>query len=142
MFCSPFLLFEASSSPPVSSRSSLTGLSVFVTQASKCPEGTKPMLLFAGEAFETDGEHRRLKSLLIGEASHRVAQQGQGVPELRPSVLSDFFRGPTVSGVRLAGLEHVLQFTSLDGKIYVRSYRQVEVEMLQQARMSEGRVCV
>lgn len=27
------------------------------------------MLLFAGEAFETDGEHKRLKSLLIGETS-------------------------------------------------------------------------
>lgn len=35
-------------------------------QASKCPEGTKPMLLFAGEAFDTDNEHKRLKSLLIG----------------------------------------------------------------------------
>ncbi|CAF89844.1 unnamed protein product, partial [Tetraodon nigroviridis] len=70
-------------------------------KTSKCPEGTKPMLLFAGEAFDTDGEHRRLKSLLI-----------------------DFFRGPTVSAVRLAGLEHVLHFTSLDGKIYMRSYRE------------------
>ncbi|KAF3844235.1 hypothetical protein F7725_013576 [Dissostichus mawsoni] len=67
---------------------------------SKCPEGTKPMLVFAGEAFDTDNEHKRLKSLLI-----------------------DFFRGPTVSAVRLAGLEHVLHFTALDGKIYMRSYR-------------------
>lgn len=25
------------------------------------------MLLFAGEAFDTDGEHKRLKSLLIGK---------------------------------------------------------------------------
>lgn len=39
------------------------------------------------------------------------------------SLLSDFFRGPTVSAVRLAGLEHVLHFTALDGKIYMRSYR-------------------
>ncbi|KAA8583229.1 hypothetical protein FQN60_015775 [Etheostoma spectabile] len=50
---------------------------------SKVPEGTKPMLVFAGEAFDSDVEHKRLKSLLI-----------------------DFFRGPTVSAVRLAGLEH------------------------------------
>lgn len=35
-------------------------------QVSKCPEGTKPMLIFAGEAFDTDNEHKRLKSLLIG----------------------------------------------------------------------------
>lgn len=66
----------------------------------KCPEGTKPMLVFAGEAFETDNEHRRLKSLFI-----------------------DFFRGPNVSAVRLAGLEHVLHFTALEGKIYMHSYR-------------------
>uniref|UniRef100_A0A3P8WD82 Ribosome production factor 2 homolog n=1 Tax=Cynoglossus semilaevis TaxID=244447 RepID=A0A3P8WD82_CYNSE len=65
-----------------------------------CPEGTKPMLVFAGDSFNTDNEYKRLKSLLI-----------------------DFFRGPTVSAVRLAGLEHVLHFTALDGKIYMRSYR-------------------
>lgn len=66
----------------------------------KCPEGTKPMLVFAGEAFNTDTELKRLKSLLI-----------------------DFFRGPTVVAVRLAGLEHVIHFTALDGKIYMRSYK-------------------
>ncbi|XP_028295420.1 ribosome production factor 2 homolog [Gouania willdenowi] len=69
-------------------------------KVSKCPEGTKPMLVFAGEAFDTDVEHKRLKSLLI-----------------------DFFRGPTVSAVRLAGLEHILHFTAVDGRIYMRSYR-------------------
>ncbi|CAL1585258.1 unnamed protein product [Knipowitschia caucasica] len=65
-----------------------------------CPEGTKPMLVFAGEAFNMDFELKRLKSLLI-----------------------DFFRGPKVEGVRLAGLEHVLHFTALDNRIYMRSYR-------------------
>ncbi|KAF7650536.1 hypothetical protein LDENG_00123840 [Lucifuga dentata] len=69
-------------------------------KASKCPEGTKPMLVFAGEDFDTDNEHKQLKSLL-----------------------TDFFRGPKVSAVRLAGLEHVLHFTALEGKIYMRSYR-------------------
>ncbi|XP_043918667.1 ribosome production factor 2 homolog [Protopterus annectens] len=67
---------------------------------SKCPEGTKPMLIFAGDVFETDGDYRRLKSLFI-----------------------DFFRGPTVPSVRLAGLEHVIHFTALDGKIFMRSYK-------------------
>ncbi|KAJ3607113.1 hypothetical protein NHX12_026627 [Muraenolepis orangiensis] len=67
---------------------------------SKCPEGTKPMLVLAGEAFDTDNDLRRLKSLFI-----------------------DFFRGPTVPAVRLAGLEHVLHITALDDKIYLRSYR-------------------
>ncbi|XP_044282332.1 ribosome production factor 2 homolog isoform X3 [Varanus komodoensis] len=67
---------------------------------SKCPEGTKPMLIFAGDAFDISEEHRRLKSLLI-----------------------DFFRGPVVPSIRLAGLEHVLHFTAVDDKIYMRSYK-------------------
>ncbi|XP_063167209.1 ribosome production factor 2 homolog isoform X2 [Candoia aspera] len=67
---------------------------------SKCPEGTKPMLIFAGDAFDIDEEHRRLKSLLV-----------------------DFFRGPVVPSIRLAGLEHVLHFTAVDEKIYMRSYK-------------------
>lgn len=67
---------------------------------SKCPEGTKPLLVFAGEPFDQDPDFQRLKSVLI-----------------------DFFRGPTVSSVRLAGLEHVLHFTALEGKIYMRSYK-------------------
>ncbi|KAL0967348.1 hypothetical protein UPYG_G00251110 [Umbra pygmaea] len=71
-------------------------------KSSKLPEGTKPMLVFAGEAFDNDRDHQRLKSLL-----------------------TDFFRGPVVPSVRLAGLEHVLHFTALDGKIYMRSYRSV-----------------
>ncbi|RXN06148.1 ribosome production factor 2-like protein [Labeo rohita] len=66
----------------------------------KCPEGTKPLLVFAGELFETDREHQRLRNLL-----------------------TDFFCGPRVSAVRLAGLEHVLHFTALEGKIYMRSYK-------------------
>uniref|UniRef100_A0A8C3XZG4 Ribosome production factor 2 homolog n=1 Tax=Catharus ustulatus TaxID=91951 RepID=A0A8C3XZG4_CATUS len=67
---------------------------------SKCPEGTKPMLVFAGDMFDVNEEYRRLKSLLI-----------------------DFFRGPTVPSIRLAGLEYVLHFTAVDGKIYMRSYK-------------------
>uniref|UniRef100_A0A3B5R455 Ribosome production factor 2 homolog n=1 Tax=Xiphophorus maculatus TaxID=8083 RepID=A0A3B5R455_XIPMA len=75
-------------------------ISLSQIKTSKFPEGTKPMLIFAGEVFDTDNEYKRLKSLLI-----------------------DFYRGPTVPAVRLAGLEHVLHFTALEGKIYMRSYR-------------------
>ncbi|KAG7460696.1 hypothetical protein MATL_G00201440 [Megalops atlanticus] len=67
---------------------------------STCPEGTKPLLVFAGEAFDMDNEYKRLRS-----------------------ILTDFFRGPTVPSVRLAGLEHLLHFTALEGKIYMRSYK-------------------
>jgi len=69
---------------------------------SKIASGTKPCLTFAGEPFAdtTKTEFQRLKSLLI-----------------------DFFRGPEVENVRLAGIEHVLQFTAVDNKVLLRSYR-------------------
>lgn len=66
----------------------------------KCSFGTKPCLLFSGQEFENDAVYKRLKNILI-----------------------DFFRGPVIEKVRLQGLEHVLQFTAVDGKIYMRSYR-------------------
>ena len=37
--------------------------------------------------------------------------------------LTDFYRGPVIEKVRLQGLEHVLQFTAVDDKIFLRSYR-------------------
>merc|ERR1719300_548653 len=69
---------------------------------SKIASGIKPCLQFAGEPFAdtTNAEFQRLKSLLI-----------------------DFFRGPEVDNVRLAGIEHVLQFTALDKKVLLRSYK-------------------
>ncbi|KAG9347447.1 hypothetical protein JZ751_005014 [Albula glossodonta] len=67
---------------------------------STCPEGTKPLLVFAGEAFDTDNEYKRLRS-----------------------IFTDFFRGPNVPCIRLAGLEHLLHFMALEGKIYMRSYK-------------------
>lgn len=67
---------------------------------SKCVLGSKPCMVFVGDIFEQDHEHKRLKNLFI-----------------------DFFRGPVVSNIRLDGLEHVLVFTALDGKILLRSYK-------------------
>ena len=61
----------------------------------------KPFITFSGDAFEKSDEMKRLKSLLI-----------------------DFFRGPEITNVRLAGLEHSIQFTATDeGKISMRSYK-------------------
>ncbi|OWF51978.1 ribosome production factor 2 homolog [Mizuhopecten yessoensis] len=74
--------------------------SMYAMQGAKCNMGSKPCLLFCGEAFDQDAEHKRLKNLFI-----------------------DFFRGPVISQVRLAGLEHVIQITSLDGKILLRNYK-------------------
>merc|ERR1712112_284800 len=69
---------------------------------SKVAMGTKPVLSFYGEPFAdtTNKEMQRLKSLL-----------------------TDFFRGPEVTNVRLAGIEHSLQFTAVEDKIYMRSYK-------------------
>ncbi|XP_074655618.1 ribosome production factor 2 homolog [Tubulanus polymorphus] len=69
-------------------------------QTGKISLGSKPCLLFAGEPFETDHEHQRLKNLLI-----------------------DFFRGPVVDNIRLQGLEYVMMFTAIDGKILLRIYK-------------------
>eukprot|EP00094_Tigriopus_californicus_P004167 TCALIF_04015-PA protein Name:"Similar to Rpf2 Ribosome production factor 2 homolog (Mus musculus)" AED:0.04 eAED:0.04 QI:0/-1/0/1/-1/1/1/0/347 len=67
----------------------------------KIPTGTKPCLMFSGEIFEEDSDMKRIKSLLI-----------------------DMFRGPEVTNIRLAGLEHAIQFTATpDRKIYMRSYQ-------------------
>lgn len=40
---------------------------ILIPQNSKCPEGTKPMLIFAGDVFDVNEEYKRLKSLLIGQ---------------------------------------------------------------------------
>ena len=68
----------------------------------KIPMGTKPCLQFSGQAWERSPEMQRLKSLFL-----------------------DFFRGPEVSNVRLAGLAHVIQLTAAEegGKVFFRSYR-------------------
>eukprot|EP00794_Sanderia_malayensis_P000160 gene160-772_t len=66
----------------------------------KCPVGTKPCLLFSGEIFDSEPEYKRIKNYFI-----------------------DFWRGPVVEKIRLQGLEHVLQFTATDGRVYIRSYR-------------------
>ncbi|KAK2106642.1 rRNA-binding ribosome biosynthesis protein rpf2 [Saguinus oedipus] len=56
------------------------------------------MLTFARDDFEVTEDYRRPKNLLI-----------------------DLFRGTTVSNICLAGLEYVLHFTALNGKIYFQS---------------------
>merc|ERR550539_1298718 len=68
----------------------------------KVAMGSKPCLVFSGEPFAdtTNTDMQRLKSLL-----------------------ADFFRGPQVTNVRLAGIEHTLQFTAVEDRIYMRSYK-------------------
>lgn len=66
----------------------------------KTSVGSKPILTFAGDAFDTQFEYMRLKNFLI-----------------------DFFTGPKTDGVRLAGLESVVSITAIEGKIHMRHYK-------------------
>lgn len=67
---------------------------------SKITVGIKPCLVFNGEPFEVDPEYVRLKCLL-----------------------TDFFKGETPENIRLQGIEHVMNFTAVDGKVLIRSYK-------------------
>ncbi len=95
--------------------------------------GSKPCLVFAGDLFETNLEYMRLKNLLIGELDTLLCSTN--CPSLLFLVLSvlhscaslllsiDFFRGSVVTNIRLAGLDHVMCVTALDGKVYIRTYQ-------------------
>ncbi|KPM04588.1 ribosome production factor 2-like protein [Sarcoptes scabiei] len=67
---------------------------------SKISAGTKPIVLFCGDRFESDPDYQRLHSLLL-----------------------DFFTGPHVKQINLTGLEHVINFIESNGRIFMRSYR-------------------
>jgi len=69
-------------------------------KAQKVMAGTKPCILVSGEEFQTSHEYSRLKNLLV-----------------------DFWRGEKVSNINLQGIEHIIQITYSDGRIYIRSYR-------------------
>ena len=77
--------------------------------------GSKPCLMFTGDLFETDENYRRLKNLLIG--THFL------VLGCVLYMLLDLFHGEVVTEIRMAGLDHALLFTAIEGKVYIRSYR-------------------
>ncbi|KAE8745911.1 Ribosome production factor 2 [Frankliniella occidentalis] len=62
--------------------------------------GLKPCLVFNGDLWSQHHEYQRLKNLLV-----------------------DLFHRETASAVRLQGIEHVIAFTAVEGKIYMKSYR-------------------
>ena len=69
---------------------------------SKISIATKPLLVFAGEAFETQHDYMRMKNFFI-----------------------DFFSGPKSDGIRLVGVESVLSILANEGRIYLKHYRTV-----------------
>eukprot|EP00164_Ancoracysta_twista_P002372 GFYU01003142.1.p1 GENE.GFYU01003142.1~~GFYU01003142.1.p1 ORF type:complete len:304 (-),score=88.45 GFYU01003142.1:55-966(-) len=62
-------------------------------------EGFKPCIMFIGQDFEQEDEYKHIKSLFL-----------------------DFFRGREVTTFNLAGVEHLLVFTAVEGTIYLRAY--------------------
>lgn len=66
----------------------------------KVASGTKPCMVFCGTEFEDVTEFKILKNLLI-----------------------DFFRGVEAKEIRLQGFEHALQFTLIEGKLFLKSYK-------------------
>jgi len=73
-------------------------------KTTKVASGCKPVLTFHGDPFSdpANAEMQRLKNVLV-----------------------DFFRGPETPAIRLAGVEHSLQFTAVGSKVYMRSYRMI-----------------
>jgi len=69
-------------------------------KADKVMSGSKPCIMFSGEEFQNKIEYMRLRTLML-----------------------DFWRGEKVKNIRLQGVEHIIQITCADGKIYFRSYR-------------------
>lgn len=61
--------------------------------------GSKPILIFSGDPFETDFDMIRVKNLL-----------------------NDFFSGPRPTNIRVKGIEHVIMFCAHATKIFIRVY--------------------
>lgn len=61
--------------------------------------GSKPLLLFMGDQWESDNLYKSIQNLFI-----------------------DFFRGDKADKLSLKGVDHALGFTCIDGKIHIRAY--------------------
>lgn len=61
--------------------SNLTLIWAFVSRVQKdtCPVGTKPMLVFAGELFDTDREHQRLRNVLTGDSPSKHTYRSSSI---------------------------------------------------------------
>jgi ribosome production factor 2 len=66
---------------------------------SKKAVGSKPMILFMGDQWDSDAIYTRIQNLLL-----------------------DFFRGDKVEMISLKGVDHVISCTAVEGKILIRTY--------------------
>lgn len=69
-------------------------------KTSKITMGIKPLILFAGQAFNEQDDYRRIQNLFI-----------------------DLFSANTQTKLNLSNVEHVIQLTAIDEKILFRSYK-------------------
>ena len=66
----------------------------------KISVGNKPLIVFSGEQFDVEFDYQRIKSLLL-----------------------DIFSGPKTDAIRLSGIEYVIKFLAIEGRIHVRFFR-------------------
>ena len=78
-------------------------LKIIYSGKSPIPQGTKPVLSFAGDQWEAESET-------------------VDYPLVR-NLLLDFYRGETAKSIRLKGLELFIQFTLVNDVIAMRTYQ-------------------
>jgi ribosome production factor 2 len=61
--------------------------------------GSKPLLLFVGDQWESDNLYKSIQNIFI-----------------------DFFRGDKATKISLKGVDHAIGFTCIDGRIHLRGY--------------------
>jgi len=61
--------------------------------------GSKPLMLFLGDQWDTDANFGKIQNFLL-----------------------DFFRADKIDKIALRGMDHVISCTASDGKIYIRVY--------------------
>jgi len=88
------------------------GIQNYKSMSSQCnvPLGTKPVLAFAGDEWETE---------LIGKDGEKTE-----LSQIR-NLLLDFFRGECINNTRLKGMELFIQFALINGVIAMRTYQVV-----------------
>jgi len=98
--------------------------------------GSKPVLTFTGHEFEHDPTLQKVKSLLMGtwlllrccsccclSRSERVCLSEHGLTPPRVLAAStDLFRGRPATDVCLPGIDHLISFTMVEGRIAMRTY--------------------
>lgn len=89
------------------------GVKNYKSMSSQCnvPLGTKPVLAFAGDEWETE----------------MIEKDGETKTDLKQirNLFLDFFRGESINNIRLKGMELFIQFSLINGVVAMRTYEVV-----------------